>query len=82
MGHDVIFSWYRIGNKSGSIKNCGRWSDILDEMFPEIAVLTNGLGVLQNILSISVLLFLQTLVGRRTWVWRELEARLSRKVVT
>ena len=65
MGH-VIFSWYRIRNKSGSIKNCERWSDILDEMFPEIAVFTNGLGVLQNILSISVSLFLQTLVGRAT----------------
>ena len=36
MGHSVLFIWYRIGKKSGSTKNCGRWSDILDEMFPEI----------------------------------------------
>ena len=75
MGHNVIFSCYRTGKKSGSIRNCGRWSDILDEMFPEIAVLTNGFGILQNILLISVLLFLQTLVGRRTWGWGELEAK-------
>ena len=32
-------------------------------MFPEIAVLTNGLCILQNILSIVALLFSQTLVG-------------------
>ena len=31
---------------SGSIKNCGRWSDILDEMFPEIALLTSVFGIL------------------------------------
>ena len=35
-------------------------------MFLEIADLTDGLGVLQDILSVSVLLFLQTLVVRRT----------------
>ena len=34
--------------KSGSIKNCGRWSDILNKMFPEIALLTNWLGMLHN----------------------------------
>ena len=51
--------------KSGSIKNCGRWSDILDEMFPDVAVLTSGVGILQKILSIRVLLFLDILVGRR-----------------
>ena len=36
--------------KCDDIKNNGRWSDILDEMFLEIAVLTNGLGIIQNIL--------------------------------
>ena len=35
--------------KSASIKNCGRWSDVLDEMFWDIAVLTSGLGILQKI---------------------------------
>ena len=25
-------------HKSGNIKNCGRWSDILNAMFPEIAL--------------------------------------------
>ena len=67
--------------KSGSIKSCGRWSDILDEMFPEIALLTSGLGILQKILSIRVLLLLDTLVGRRIWGCNELEAKLSRKVL-
>ena len=46
---------------SGSMKNDGRWSDILDEMFPEMVLFSNGLGILQNILSINVLLFIQTL---------------------
>ena len=46
---------------SGSIKNCGRWFDIPDEMFPDIALLTNGLGILQKILSIRVLLLLDIL---------------------
>ena len=46
---------------SGSMKNYGRWSDILDEMFPEMVLFSNGLGILQNILSINVLLFIQTL---------------------
>ena len=39
---------------SGSIKNCGRLSDVLDEMFPDIALLTSGFGMLQKILSIRV----------------------------
>ena len=43
------------GKSSGSIRNCGRWSSILDEMFPNMAVLTRGIGILQNILSIRVL---------------------------
>ena len=49
-----------LGKKSTSIKNCGRWSDIPDEMFPETAIFMNGLGMLQNIFSISILLFLKT----------------------
>ena len=66
--------------KSGSIKNCGRRSDILDKMLPEIAFLTSDLVYIINLLSIKVLLFLQTLVGRRIWDCSELEARSSRKV--
>ena len=50
-------------------------------MFPEIALLTSGLGILQKILSIRVLLLLDTLVGRRIWGCNELEARSSRKVL-
>lgn len=34
-------------------------------MLLEIAVLANGVGILLNILSIIVLLLLQTLAGRR-----------------
>ena len=49
--------------KFGSIKNCGRWSDILHEMFPDIALLTTGPGILQKILLIRVLLLLNILVG-------------------
>ena len=30
----------RFEKKSGNIKNCERWSDMLNEMFPEIALLT------------------------------------------
>ena len=67
---------------SGSIKNCGRWSDILDEMFPDIALLTSVFGILQKILSIRVLLLLDILVGRRIWGCNELDARSSRKVLT
>ena len=52
---------------------------MLDQVFPEIAVLTNVISILQNTLSISVLL-LQTLVGTRIYRRRELEARSSRKV--
>ena len=46
---------------SGSIKNCGNWSDILDEMFLDLEVLTSGFGILQKILSIRVLLLLDNL---------------------
>ena len=67
---------------SGNIKNCGRWSDILDEMFPDIALLTSVFGILQKILSIRVLLLLDILVGRRIWGCNELDARSSRKVLT
>ena len=48
-----------------SIKNCGRWSDILDEMFPGIALSTSVFGILQKTLSIRVLLLLDILVGKR-----------------
>ena len=37
-----------IEKNSGSIKNCGRWSGILDEMFPDIALLTKGFGIFQK----------------------------------
>ena len=46
-------------------KNYGRLSNILNEMFAEIALLSSGLGILQNVLSMRVSLFLQTLVGKR-----------------
>ena len=65
---------------SGSIKNCERWSDIHDEMFPDIALLTNGFGILQKT-SIRVLLLLDILVGRRIWCCSKLEARSFRKVL-
>ena len=55
---------------------------MLDEMFPDIALLTSGLGILQKVLLIRVLLLLNILVGRRIWSCNELEARSSRKVLT
>ena len=39
---------------SGAKRNCWRWSDALDEICPEVAVLIYGFGILQNILSIRV----------------------------
>ena len=51
--------------KSFNKKSYGRLSNILNEMFPEIALLSSGLGILQNVLSMRVSLFLQTLVGKR-----------------
>ena len=66
---------------SGSIKNCGRRSDILDEVFPGIARLASGFGILQKILSIRVLLLLDILVGRRIWGYNKLDATSSRKVL-
>ena len=78
--------WYLVrgdfDKNSGSVKNCRRWSDILDEMFPDFALLTSGFGILQKILSIRVLLLLGSLVGRRIWSCYELDARSSRKVLT
>ena len=53
----------------------------LEEMFPDIALLTSGVGILQKILSIRVLLLLHVLVGKRIWCWNKLEAESSRKVV-
>ena len=38
----------------GTKNNCGRWSDTLNEIFPEIAVLIYGFGILQNIMSVRV----------------------------
>ena len=49
-------------------------------MFPDIAFLTSGLGILQKI-SIRVLL-LDVLVGRRIWGCNELDTRSSRNVLT
>ena len=66
-----------IEKNSGSIKNCGRWSGILDEMFPDIALLTKGFGIFQKY---RVLLLLGILVGRRIWGCNKLDARSSRKV--
>ena len=42
----------------GSRKNCGRSSNILDEMFPDIALLASGFAILQKILSVRILLLL------------------------
>ena len=60
--------------KSAGIKNCGKWSDILYDIFPNVAVLTSEFGVLQNILSVRVLLLLLILVDRKIWVCNGLEA--------
>ena len=60
---------YLIGGEfeknSGSIKNYGRWSDILNETFPDIALLASGFGILQKVLSVRVLLLWDILVDRR-----------------
>ena len=50
-------------------------------MFPDIALLTSGFGILQKI-SIRVLLLLDILVGRRILGCNELDARSCRKVLT
>lgn len=51
-------------------------------MLLEIVVLASGFGILLNILSIIVLLFLQTVAGSRIWGYSELEATSLRKVFT
>ena len=51
-------------------------------MFPDIALVTSGFGILQKRLSIRVLLLLNILVGRRIWGCNELDARSSRNVLT
>ena len=51
-------------------------------MFPNIAVLIIEVGILQRILSVTVLLFLDILVGKRTWGCNKLEASSSRKLLT
>ena len=65
-------SWdmlYLVGGEfeknSSSIKNCRKWSNIIDEIFPDMALLATGFCILQKILSIRVLLLLDILVGRR-----------------
>ena len=68
--------------KSGSIKNCGRWSNMPDKMFPNIALLASKFGILQKIISIRFLLLLDILVGRIIWGCNELDARSSWKVLT
>ena len=75
----IIFCWRRIQKETGNIRNCERLSDILDEIVPDIALLTSGLGILQKI---RVLLLLDILVGRRIKCCKELETRSSRKVLT
>ena len=64
---------------SGTKRHCGRYSDTLDETFPEISVLITGFAILQNIL--PILLLLHILIGRRICGCTELEARSSRKVL-
>ena len=51
-------------------------------MFPDIALLTSGFGILQKISSVRVLLLLDVLVGRRIWGHNKLDARSSRNVLT
>ena len=68
--------------KSGIVKNCGRWSDIIDEIFPDIVLLISGFSKLQKILSIRVSLFLDILLGKRIWSCNELEFRSYRKVMS
>ena len=51
-------------------------------MFPDIALLTSGFGILQKILSFRVLLLLDILVGRRIWGCNELDTRSFRKALT
>ena len=75
LGHNVTFSWSRFWKKIRQYRNCGKWSGILDEILPEIAVLTSGIDILRNILSIKVLLLSQALFGERIWCCSELEAR-------
>ena len=60
----------RFEKKSGNIKNCERWSDMLNEMFPEIALLTRvgKVYIPKYLLSIRVLLFLQFLVDKESKV--------------
>ena len=55
---------------------------MVNGIFPDIALLSCGLGKLQKILSIRVLLLLDIMVGRRIWGCNELEPRSSRKVMT
>ena len=63
---DIILDLFggEFEKNSGIWKNCGSWLDILDEMFPDIALVTSEFGILQKMLSIRVLLLLDILVGR------------------
>ena len=51
-------------------------------MFSDIVLLTSGLGILQKILLIRVLMLLDILVCRRIWGCNKLGTRSSRKVLT
>ena len=51
-------------------------------MLLEIVFLASGFGILLNILSIIVLLFLQTVAGSRIWGYSELEVTSLRKEFT
>ena len=51
-------------------------------MFPDIALLTSGFGILQKILLIRFLLLLDILEAIRIWGYNELDTRSSRNVLT
>ena len=58
--------------KPGSMKNFERRSNLLD-----IAFLTSGVGILQKLLSVRVLMLLDILVGKKIYDCNELEAMSS-----
>ena len=63
-------------NTLGTNKNCGRWSEIVAFMLPEI---TSWEITLENILSVNVLEWLVSLVGCRINGKNEFEVRESKK---
>ena len=58
--------------KPGSMKNFERRSNL-----PDIAFLTSGVGILQKLLSVRVLMLLDILVGKKIYDCNELEAMSS-----